>query len=150
MRSHRCECGARISEPARCLQGHAQPDRPPVQLEGLAKLIAQELRSMLTEEFRIAAAAMPGRSDPAALIDVHEMARAAGMSERWVYDHASEIGGVKAGGTKRARWRFDRERALALLAERQEGAPAPQSAVEPERRELPGDVPLLPVRGRAA
>jgi hypothetical protein len=124
-------------------------------LEKLAALIArevtrnlaQETRTLLAEEFRIATAAKP---DPEALIEVHEMARAAGMSERWVYDHAHELGGVKAGGTKRARWRFDRERALALLTERQAVPRAGQAQTPPERRELPSDVELLPVKGRAA
>jgi hypothetical protein len=73
------------------------------------------------------------------------------MSERWAYDHASEIGGVKAGTTKRARWRFDPARALALLAERQGGSQPPrEDTALAERRELPRDVELLPVKRRAA
>jgi hypothetical protein len=133
-----------------------------VPAEQFAKLVAQELRvviaqevrsqlrELLAEEFRVAEAAVAGRREPGALVDVHEIARITGMSERWAYDHAREIGGVKAGGTKRARWRFDPERALALLAERERDAPG-ESATKLERRELPsGEVELLPVRGRAA
>jgi hypothetical protein len=147
----RCKCGARVSEPARCLNGHVQPEAPPVQLEGIAELIAQSIKATLADEFRVAAAAKAARPDPEELVDVHEMARAAGMSPSWVYDHALELGGVKAGGTKRARWRFDRERALARLAEREEGAEArgPQDPAPPPGRELLTDVDLLPVKGRA-
>jgi hypothetical protein len=145
------KCGARVSEPARCLNGHAVSEQRPIQVEGFAELIAQKVKVLLAEEFRVAAAARSARSAPDELIGVREMAHAAGMSERWVYDHALELCGVKMGTTKRARWRFDRDRALTKLAElRGEGVVKAGPAAKPDRRELPADVELLPVNGRAA
>jgi hypothetical protein len=133
-----------------------------VQIEQLADLVAERLAPLLAGRLNNHPVPQDGTSDVhreqsvpqnggglAALVDVHEIARITHMSERWVYDHATAIGGVKAGQTKRARWRFDPARALALLAERN-GELATERGPQPERRELSGDAPLLPVRGKAA
>jgi hypothetical protein len=132
------------------LNGHAVGDQPAVPLDRLAELVAQRLAPLLAEQLppdRVLAGEDAHRGE--GLVDIHEIARITGMSERWAYAHAREIGGVKAGDTKRARWRFDPGRALVLLAERN-GEPATERGPRPERRELSGDAPLLPVRGRAA
>jgi hypothetical protein len=152
------QCGARISEPARCLNGHAISDGPPpVQIDKLAELVAERLAPLLADRLGLRSPSDDSPNHPvpqngavpAVLVDVHEIARITGMSERWAYEHAAEIGGVKAGKSKRARWRFDPDRALALLAARN-GQPVTAVASNSERRELPGDAPLLPVKGRAA
>src|SRR5215208_1064828 len=147
--SARCKCGSPVTDPAHCSEGHPQPFRPPVQVEQLADLVAERLAPRLMEALDDRLGLMSSRGDAPTLVDVHEIARLTGMSERWAYDHARQIGGVKLGDTKRARWRFDPNKALALLAERY-GEPTPAATPRLERRELPGDAPLLPVRGRAA
>jgi hypothetical protein len=149
----RCrKCHGRIAEPARCVQGHHQPDAPYERLaevlaenidyDRLAEKVAERLRGFVVD----LAAQVP--ADPAGLVTVRELARLVGMSERWVYDHSEQLGVVRTGSGSRPRLRFDPERALALLAEHDGEAPA-VAAQKLERRELPA-ADLLPVRGRAA
>jgi hypothetical protein len=143
------QCGGRISEPARCLNGHVVTDEHPVRLDKLAELVADRLAPVLAEQLRL----KPTRSTSPIrhrLVDVHEIARITGMSERWTYDHAAELGGVKTGSTKRARWRFDPDKVLARLAARDKQAVGEHAARRPPAPELPTGAELLPVKGRAA
>lgn len=107
----KCRCGARVHEPAHCTNGHPQSLVDPVErlaqflgdridYEQLADLVAARLRAFVSD--MAAQAAGPGR-----LVDAGTVARLTGMSRRWVYDHAGELGAVKAGNGDRPRLRFD-------------------------------------------
>lgn len=147
----RCpKCRGRVAEPAHCVNGHPQPDDPYERLaavlgehidyDRLADLVAARLRGFVAD----LAAQVP---EPGQLVDAHAVARLTGMSERWVYDHANELGAIKAGDGTRPRLRFDPGLVRARLDQRNVDAPPPQQAPAPRR--LP-PAELLPVKGRAA
>jgi hypothetical protein len=150
--SARCgKCGASVEEPARCRNGHAQPldtlarlaamTAEEIDYDALAEKVAERLRQFIPD----LVAQVP--AEPGTLVSAGELARSTDMSTRWVYDHQDELGVIRTGKGPRPRLRFDRDRALALLAAR--GAPPEPARPQPPRR-LPGSVPLLPVKDRAA
>lgn len=122
------QCRGQVTEPARCINGHDQPDDPYERLaamlgehidyDRLAELVAARLREFVTD----LAAQVP---EPEQLVDAHTVARLTGMSERWVYDHADELGAVRAGDGPRPRLRFDPGLVRAKLKRRNGDAPAP-------------------------
>src|SRR5215207_7779083 len=141
------ECRGRITEPARCINGHPQPDDPYERLavvlgehidyDRLADLVATRLRVFVGD----LAAQVP---EPGRLVDAHAIARLTGMSERWVYDHADELGAIRAGDGARPRLRFDPGLVRARLEERNAGA---GGAERPARRGEAGELRGSP-RGR--
>jgi hypothetical protein len=147
--SARCKrCGGPVDEPARCTNGHRQPSEPydrlaellgeHIDYDRLAELVAAKLRGLVVDM----AAQVP---EPGRLVDANAIARLTGMSQRWVYDHADEIGAVRAGDGTRPRLRFDPTLVRARLDQR--NGNAPESKAPPPRR-LPA-APLLPVKGTA-
>jgi hypothetical protein len=143
------KCRGRVTEPSRCINGHPQPDDSyerlaavlgeQIDYDRLAELVAGRLRGFVAD----LAAQVP---EPGRLVDAHAVARLTGMSERWVYDHADELGAIKAGDGTRPRLRFDPGLVRARLEESNGDGPTPQT---PAPRRLP-PAELLPVKGRAA
>jgi hypothetical protein len=82
------------------------------------------------------------------LVDVNTVARTTGMSVRWVYDHADELGAIKAGDGPRPRLRFDPSLVRARLDERNGDDSPPQQPAPAPWRLPPAE--LLPVKDRAA
>jgi hypothetical protein len=139
------QCGARVTTPASCLNGHDQPERPPIPIDTLAIRIAQELAPMVADELR-AGTGVVSAGEPAGLVTTRELARQIGMSPRFVYDHQDELGVTRMGPGPKAPLRFDPDRSKARLAELQEQGVV-KTTPRLERRELPENAPLLPVRG---
>lgn len=83
-----------------------------------------------------------------AMLTTAEVAAEVKMSEDWVRDHAPELGGIRAGRTKRAPLRFEPEGIEAWKRAHRVGSPAPD---RPLRRRSPSqgrrvdDVDLLPL-----
>ena len=86
------------------------------------------------------------------LLDAAAVAGLVRMSREWVYQHAVELGGVKFGSGRNARWRFDPAKvADAFAALRDTGrsaSPGPTSRRRPRLRTATG-APLLPIRAPA-
>jgi hypothetical protein len=150
--SARCrKCGAPVDEPARCANGHAQPTDPyermaellaeNIDYDLLAGLVAARLRGFVTD-------LVTQVPEPGQLVDANTISRLTGMSARWVYDHADELGAIRAGAGTRPRLRFDPGRVRARLEQRNGSDPAPQAPAHASRR-LPR-AELLPVRNRTA
>jgi hypothetical protein len=148
----RCpKCRGRVAEPALCVNGHPQPDDPYERLaavlgghidyDRLADLVAAKLRGFVAD---LAAQAPELRQ----LVDAHAVARLTGMSAQWVYDHADELGAIRAGEGARPRLRFDPGLVRARLEQRNGDTPTPQTPA-PAPRRLPS-AELLPVKDRAA
>jgi hypothetical protein len=83
------------------------------------------------------------------LVGASELARRLGVSLNTVYREAERLGGVAHGrpGSKRPKWIFDLETAL---ASQREPRPAPAKPPSPRRRRAPStssEVPLLRVKG---
>ena len=100
------------------------------QLPVLADIVAERLH------------ATPARR----LVDAATVAAALGVSRDWVYDHAAELGGIRAGNGDRPRWRFDLEQA------RNAWQPAGEPEPAKPRRRQPSNGNgrhLLPVHGEA-
>ena len=146
--STRCRrCGAPVDEPARCGNGHAQPTDPyermaellgeNIDYDRLAGLMAARVRGFVTD--MVAQVPEPGQ-----LVDANTIARLTGMSQRWVYDHADELGAIKTGAGTRPRLRFDPGLVRARLDQRNGNAPESQA---PPPRRLAANA-LLPVKGK--
>ena len=86
-----------------------------------------------------------------ALLTTAEVAAEVKMSEDWVRDHAPELGGIRAGRTKRAPLRFELEGIEAWKRNHRIGLPASD---RPRRRRSSvrrvDDVELLPLPVGAA
>jgi hypothetical protein len=105
------KCRGRVTEPARCINGHDQSDvglgrfaemlGEQIDYDLLAAKVAERLRTFVPD---LVAAV----SDDSQLVDTHAIARMTSMSERWVYDHKDELGVIKAGSGPRPRLLFDR------------------------------------------
>jgi hypothetical protein len=77
-----------------------------------------------------------GGAPPEGLIDASEVARMAGRTRRWVYEHAGVLGAVPLGGGERPRLGFHPARVRDYLSRdvgKPEPRPAPQYAT-PRRR----------------
>jgi hypothetical protein len=95
-----------------------------------------------------------GGAPPEGLIDASEVARMAGRTRRWVYEHAGVLGAVPLGGGERPRLGFHPARVRDYLSRdvgKPEPRPAPQYATPRQRkpralsqtaRELAGEAPL--------
>ncbi|MCW2980757.1 MAG: hypothetical protein JWO14_2484 [Solirubrobacterales bacterium] len=85
-----------------------------------------------------------------AMLTTAEVAAEVKMSEDWVRDHAPELGGIRAGRTKRAPLRFEPEGIEAWKRDHRVGQPA---AIRPRRRRSlarrPDDIELLPLPAAA-
>lgn len=91
------------------------------------------------------------------LVDASEVARMAGRTRRWVYEHAGVLGAVPLGGGERPRLGFHPTRVRDYLSRdvgNPEPRPAPRYATPRPRkaraltqteRELLGEVPLTPI-----
>ena len=112
------------------------------ELERLADLVADRLAERLAGRL----------SSAPRLVCPRELADALGVSRHYVYNHATELGGVKLGEHRGAPLRFDMAQAAAAL--RQVGGrpepPAPAAQRRSRRRAAsrPGtETPLLPIGG---
>jgi hypothetical protein len=145
--SARCgKCRGLITEPARCQNGHEQPND---QLDRLAELLAERIDSdrLADAVAQRLAKFVPDLASPdEAMVDVKGAARILGVSPDTVYEHADELGVVRIGSGPKAHLRFDPERLR--RAGRQRSEPVSSEPARPQR--APADVPLLPVRGKAA
>jgi hypothetical protein len=77
-----------------------------------------------------------GGAPPEGLVDASEVARMAGRTRRWVYEHAGVLGAVPLGGGERPRLGFHPARVRDYLSRdvgKPEPRPAPQYAT-PRRR----------------
>lgn len=77
-----------------------------------------------------------GDTSPEGLVDASEVARMAGRTRRWVYEHAGVLGAVPLGGGERPRLGFHPARVRDYLSRdvgKPEPRPAPQYAT-PRRR----------------
>jgi hypothetical protein len=95
-----------------------------------------------------------GGAPPEGLIDASEVARMAGRTRRWVYEHAGVLGAVPLGGGERPRLGFHPARVRDYLGRdvgKPEPRPAPEYATPRHRkpralsqtaRELAGEAPL--------
>jgi hypothetical protein len=95
-----------------------------------------------------------GGAPPEGLVDASEVARMAGRTRRWVYEHAGVLGAVPLGGGERPRLGFHPARVRDYLSRdvgKPEPRPAPQYATPHQRkpralsqtaRELAGEAPL--------
>jgi hypothetical protein len=98
----------------------------------------------------------PFTERPEALVDAGEVARRAGRSRWWVYEHASELGAVRLGSGSKPRLAFWPSRVdeyLQAAAQLRQPIPAPVR-VRPQRRQHAGrtstGMELLPIEGRDA
>jgi hypothetical protein len=150
--SARCKrCGGPVDEPARCTNGHPQPTdayervaellEEKIDYDRLAGLMAARLRAFASD----LVAEVP---EPGQLVDANTIARLTCMSPRWVYDHAQELGAIRAGDGVRPRLRFDPGLVRARLEQRNAPGPKPQAPTPASWRLPPAE--LLPVKGRAA
>jgi hypothetical protein len=81
----------------------------------------------------------------AELVDARAVAQQIGMSPAWVREHGLELGGVRIGGSPKARWRFDLQ--TAIRSHERTPAPALPAVASPRRRRPQTDgVRLLPIR----
>lgn len=95
-----------------------------------------------------------GGAPPEGLVDASEVARMAGRTRRWVYEHAGILGAVPLGGGERPRLGFHPARVREYLSRdvgKPEPRPAPQYATPRRRRtralsqtarELAGEAPI--------
>ena len=77
---------------------------------------------------------------PGELVDATTLARLLGLRRSTVYDRADALGAVRLGSGKRARLRFDVDRARAALADRSSSSiqePAAPRPPRPARRARP-------------
>ncbi|MBS1894384.1 MAG: hypothetical protein JST59_24045 [Actinobacteria bacterium] len=81
-----------------------------------------------------------------AMLTTAEVAVEVKMSEDWVRDHAPELGGIRAGRTKRAPLRFEPEGIEAWKRDHRVGSPTPgRSRRRRSRARRVDDVELLPL-----
>jgi hypothetical protein len=85
-----------------------------------------------------------------ALLTTHDVAALLQMSEEWVREHATELGGIRMGDSPRAPLRFDMAgvEAWKLLHRLAEPAPPP-ARHRPGPRRAPAGVELLPLPSRS-
>lgn len=146
------QCRGRVTEPARCINGHDQADDPydrlaailgeHIDYDRLAELVAARLHAFVTD----LAAQVP---EPGQLVDARAIARMTGKRREWVYRHREQLGGVPLGTGPRPRWGFDPDLVRARLEQRNGDATAPQAPNTPPPRQPP-PAELLPVKDRAA
>lgn len=87
-----------------------------------------------------------------ALLTTTQVAERLGVSQAWVYAHASELGVIRLGSGDRPRLRFDPETVAERLSLSADSKVGPQH-VRPPRpprrtRQTPGRAPLLPTPAR--
>src|SRR5688572_27995829 len=120
--SARCKrCGAPMDEPARCTNGHPQPTDPYDRLAELlgANIDYDRLAGLVATRLHAFASDVVARVlEPGQLVDANTIAGLTGMSRRWVYDHAPELGAIRTGVGTRPRLRFDPALVRARLEER--------------------------------
>jgi hypothetical protein len=107
-------------------------------------LTAEQVEQIAGRVAELLSATKPAQAG--GLVDATTVAAALGVSRDWVYDHASQLGGVKVGDGDRPRWRFNLADALAAF----EPAGEPTRATPRRRRPSNGNGRhLLPVHGEA-
>ncbi|MGA7704195.1 MAG: hypothetical protein WB998_04800 [Solirubrobacteraceae bacterium] len=130
----------------------------PLLIDRLAPLLVELIADRLevTSEQLYARLGDPHIEQPEALVDASEIARRAGRSRWWVYEHAGELGAVRLGAGSRPRLAFWPSRVdeyLQAAAQLSQPIPAPARA-RPQRRQhtrrTSTSVKLLPIRGRDA
>lgn len=101
-------------------------------LERVADLLADRVVERLAPYLRA------GGTPPEGLVDASEVARMAGRTRRWVYEHAGVLGAVPLGSGQRPRLGFHPARVRDYLSRdvgKPEPRPAPQYA-SPRRQKL--------------
>lgn len=86
------------------------------------------------------------------LVDASEVARMAGRTRRWVYEHAGLLGAVPLGGGERPRLGFHPARVRDYLSRdvsKSEPRPAPQYATPRQRKARPLSPTALELLGEA-
>jgi hypothetical protein len=81
-------------------------------------------------------------------VDAATLADELGVDRDWVYAHASQLGAIRLGGP-RGRLRFDRQQALANLAQDEKPAARRRrrSSRKPTRRSATSPTKLIPYEG---
>jgi hypothetical protein len=93
-----------------------------------------------------------GGAPPEGLVDASEVARIAGRTRRWVYEHAGLLGAVPLGGGERPRLGFHPARVRDYLSRdvgKPEPRPAPQYATPRRRKARPLSPTALELLGKA-
>lgn len=105
---------------------------PPTHKEGEVRLDPESIEALARRlaELLGARESLPAKAE---LVTAEEVARRWGVSRRWVYDHAEELGARRLGGGRRPRLRFDPEDA----AERLGAAGGPFAGAGSGRRSAP-------------
>jgi hypothetical protein len=122
----------------------------------LAALTAEvrELRALVAALVeRLDGGEMDSSGSSPRLVDASELAAALGVSRRYVYEHAGELGAVKLGTGRQPRLRFDVEAARAAMDRSQSGRSNGESACSEQSpqhirgRSKRGNTPRLPPAG---
>jgi hypothetical protein len=110
-------------------------DLPAVTIDAIARRVVELLDDQLA-----------GAKEPAALIDVGELARRTGISRTWIYTHALDLGAIRLGSGPKARLRFNPDTVERLLTAGHPQAVKTAAATARRRRTpSPPDVELLPI-----
>jgi hypothetical protein len=117
---------------------------------GPAPDIAEVVASRVVQLLEPVLADLCGPRPAAVLVDAATLAAELGVSRRFVYEHASELGARRLGTGNRARLRFDTDEAKAALQRLDHRSPAPRRELpSPPRPARHGVGELLPIRGTA-
>lgn len=121
---------------------------PAPQGEGELRLDPESIDAIARRLAELLAPPEPARSR-AQLVSAEEVARSWGISRRWVYDHADELGARRLGGGQRPRLRFDPDEVAERLGE--PGAGGRAGGDEQRSASIRGDCASdsLSVRSRA-
>lgn len=116
----------------------AVPALTPAAIDAIARRVAE----ILLEQLR----PLAGRH-----VDPNELAEILGVSRKWVYEHADELGARRLVDGPKAPLRFDLQKTLALIDERTPGPAGARDDQQPARarrqRRSTAERDLLPIRG---
>ena len=115
-------------------------------VDRVADLVADRVVERLVPYLGIGGAPSEG------LVDASEVARMAGRTRRWVYEHAGVLGAVPLGGGERPRLGFHPARVRDYLSRdvgKPEPRPAPQYATPRQRKTRPLSPTAIELLGEA-
>jgi hypothetical protein len=119
------------------------------QLHHLADLIADKLEQRQNER-AVSVEPLPQKGVEGGLVDAGALSALLGVSRRYVYEHADELGAVRLGGGSKPRLRFDAHAAKTAMScpvgERSQAAITNErgrsgASSVPSRRRLPDRLP---------
>jgi hypothetical protein len=151
--SARCgKCRGLITEPARCQNGHEQLPSPGAALAAAIRDMSDQIGRLQAEVAELRKE-RPRAAAADEWVNVKEKARILGISPDTVYEHADELGVERIGSGPKALLRFPRDcQPSDPECLRRPGREHTEPEIpKAQPRQMPArDVPLLPVRGKAA